>query len=238
MFQIKRTVGNSHLNQHGTLSFATIADFMQDCCGFQLDSEKELTEYFRREKVTMFLISRQINIHEPAQYGDRLLIRTSIYQFRPAHGYRNTLIYREDGSLLVSSYAGGAFVSIAEGKAVAVPKDLMKTVPLDPKFDGMEYLPRKIFLPKDGGTTCAPSKIYRYHMDHNQHVNNARYFDLAEECLPDSFSAITSRIEYKTPAKAGDIMIPVLYLPQPDVALVSLQNQEGQIFANVEFRSR
>lgn len=154
MFTIQRTVGTSHLNQNGTLSLASIVNFMQDCCCFQLDSEKELSEYFQREQVTMFLISRQINIHQPAKYGDQLTIQTSIYQFRPAHGFRNTLIYNPNGDLLVSSYAGGAFIHIPEGKAVAVPKKLMNTVPIDPKFEGMEYMPRKISLPKSDGILC------------------------------------------------------------------------------------
>lgn len=238
MFQIERTVGASHLNSDGTLSLASIVNFMQDCCCFQLDSEEELSEYFRREQITMFLISRQINIRRPAEYGDRLTVRTSIYQLRPAHGFRNTLIYNQNGDLLVSSYAGGAFIHIPEAKAVAVPKELLKTVPIDPKFDGMEYLPRKIHLPKDGGTCCGEQKIPRFYIDHNQHVNNAKYFDIAEEYLPEDFHSRTARIEYKTAAKAGDTVIPVRYDLGSGRILISLQGNRGEIFANAEFYNK
>ena len=96
MFQIERTVGSSHLNTKGELRLSAAVDFMQDCCCFQLDSEKELTRYFEENQVTMFLISRQINLIKPAHYGDNLLIRTSIYQFRPSYGYRNTMIYNDN----------------------------------------------------------------------------------------------------------------------------------------------
>lgn len=239
MFQIERTVGSSHLDEKGEMRLSAAVDFMQDCCCFQLDSEKELTEYFQENKVTMFLISRQINLIKPAHYGDRISIRTSIYQFRPSYGYRNTMIYNHKGELLVSSYAGGAFVDIETGSATSVPRPLMETVPMDPKFEGMEYLPRKVRLPKETeAQVFAPTPVFRYYLDHNRHMNNARYLDIAQEYLPADFKTATCRIEYKTAAKYGDMLIPVRYEPQPGICLISLQSadEDRQVFANVEFR--
>ena len=237
MFQIERTVGSSHLNTRGEMRLSAAVDFMQDCCCFQLDSEKELTEYFIKNHVTMFLISRQINLIKPAFYGDRLFIRTSIYQFRPAYGYRNTLVYNDKEELLISSYAGGAFIDLDRGGSTTVPRELMKTVPMDPKFPGMEYLPRKIHLPKGPAEKVFPeTPVFHYYIDHNHHVNNARYLDIAEEYLPESFRAETCRVEYKTAAKYGDRILPIRYEAAPGIWLISLQGLKGQIFANVEFR--
>lgn len=84
----------------------------------------------------------------------------------------------------------------------------------------------------------AKNKILRHYIDHNHHVNNARYFDLAEEYLPEEFSISAARIEYKTPAKANDIVIPVKYDLNSECILISLQGTEGQIFANVEFHKK
>ena len=55
---------------------------------------------------------------QPAFYGDKLTIRTSIYQLRSSYGYRNTLIYNEAGELSVASYAGGAFIDLDKGRCV------------------------------------------------------------------------------------------------------------------------
>lgn len=237
MFEIQRTVGSSHLNTKGEMRLSAAVDFMQDCCCFQLDSEKELTKYFTENHVTMFLISRQINLIKPAHYGDRLFIRTSIYQFRPAYGYRNTLIYNDKEELLISSYAGGAFIDIDQGSSTVVPRELMETVPMDPKFQDMEYLPRKIHLPKTPAEKVFPeTPVFRYYIDHNHHVNNARYLDIAEEYLPEGFEAKTCRIEYKTAAKYGDKILPVRYETAPGIVLISLQDPDGRIFANTEFR--
>ena len=68
MYQIERTVGSSHMNTNGEMRLSAAVDFMQDCCCFQLDSEKELTNYFVSHNITMFLISRQINLIKPAHY--------------------------------------------------------------------------------------------------------------------------------------------------------------------------
>lgn len=245
MFEITRTVGSSHLDEKGEMRLSAAVDFMQDCCCFQLDSEKELTEYFHANHVTMFLISRQLNLIKPAYYGDRILIRTSIYQFRPSYGYRNTMIYNDKEELLVSSYAGGAFIDLDKGCSTAVPRHLMETVPMDAKFEGMEYLPRKIHLPKTPAErSFSPTPVFRYYLDHNQHMNNARYLDIAQEYLPAGFKTETCRIEYKTAAKYGDSLVPVRYEIQPGIWLISLQSEGGkdgedrQIFANAEFRAK
>lgn len=238
MFQIERTVGSSHINTNGELRLSAAVDFMQDCCCFQLDSEKELTRYFQENQITMFLISRQINLIKPAYYGDKLFIRTSIYQFRPSYGYRNTMIYNDKEELLIASYAGGAFIDIAKGASTTVPKELMTTVPMDPKFEGMEYLPRKVRLPEGPAEQVfAPTPVFRYYLDHNHHMNNARYLDIAQEYLPEEFDIKTCRIEYKTAAKGTDTLIPVRYRTSPDIWLISLQGSENSVFANIEFRS-
>lgn len=238
MFEIKRTVGSSHLDTHGNLRLSAAVDFMQDCCCFQLDSEKELTEYFNAHGITMFLISRQIDLVKPAHYGDRLRIRTSIYQFRSSYGYRNTLIYNDKEELIVASYAGGAFIDRNKGASTTMPREVMETVPMDEKFPGMDYLPRKISLPKKPAEKTFPqTPVFHAYIDHNHHVNNARYLDVAQEYLPEGFDTKTCRIEYKTAAKYGDSFVPVRYETAPGIWLVSLQSPEGDIFANIEFRS-
>ncbi len=238
MFQIERIVGSSHLDTNGEMRLSAAVDFMQDCCCFQLDSEKELTEYFSSHHITMFLISRQINRLRPAHYGDRLFIRTSIYQLRSSYGFRNTMIYNDKEELLISSYAGGAFVNMDKGGSTVMPREILQTVTMDDKFEGMRYLPRKVPLPKEAVEKKFPAApVLHFYIDHNHHMNNARYLDVAQEYLPEGFSFQTCRVEYKTGARYGDSIIPVRYHAAPGVWLLSLQNPDGRIFANVEFHA-
>ena len=241
MYKIERFVGNSHVGPDGRLTLGAAVDFMQDCSGFQLDSEKQLSEYFRKNNVTMFLVSRQINVHKPVFYGERVDVVTTIYQLKNSYGFRNTNIYDENGQVRISSYAGGAFIDLKRRRATTVSAEITATVPMEEKFSGMEYLPRKIRLPKADGQGCAPvimdgMRVCRYHIDKNAHMNNSKYLQLAQECIPEDFPIAVARIEYKTAAKLGDVLIPYTYITEDGVRIVSLQDGKGGIFANVEFR--
>lgn len=233
MFEIERTIGSSHLGDGGRISIGTIVDFMQDCCGFQMDQSKELTEYFTANRITMFLVSRQLNIHKMPRYGDRIFIRTFIYELKAAYGFRNTLIYDKAEQLLVSSYATGAYIDIANARMTTLPEEVRNMVPMKPKFAGMEYLPRKVKIPE--GEICGEMPVYQHYIDENHHVNNARYFDFAEEWLPTDFQTKIARIEYKTAAKAGDIIVPARYCTE-DAVFISLAGKAGEVYANVEFQ--
>lgn len=242
MYRIERTVGNSHVGADGTLTLGAAVDFMQDCCGFQLDHEKQLTEYFHENQITMFLISRQVNFHRPITYGEQVRIETSIYQIKNTYGFRNTNIYDQNGELRISSYAGGAFIDLKQMKATTIPKEIIATVPIDEKFSGMEYLPRKIRLPRDIVPEVMPAvKVCKAHIDINQHMNNSQYYRIAEEYLPEDFVIHTARCEYKEPASRGMLMIPQVSHLEKDgcensVYVISLQEESGGVFANVEFR--
>ena len=237
MYKIVRQVGNSHVGADGTLTLGAAVDFMQDCSGFQLDSEAQVQEYFKAQNITMFLVSRQINLHEPVYYGETVDVVTAVYQLKNSYGFRNTNIYDKDGNVRISSYAGGAFIDLNQMKATAVPAEIVAAVPIDEKFQGMTYFPRKIRLPKDAEPMVLPEQtVCRYHIDINRHMNNSKYLQLAEECLPDDYKYSTVRIEYRTAAKYGDIMIPHRYSCDDGIEIISMQAADGDVFANIEFR--
>ena len=239
MYRITREVGNSHVGCDGRLTLGAAVDFMQDCSGFQLDSETTLMEYFREHDITMFLISRQVSLHRPIFYGEKVDVVTTIYQMKNSYGFRNTNLYDQKGQVRISSYAGGAFIDLKQMKATTIPREIMETVPLDEKFRGMTYLPRKIRLPGQETAQIMPAvKVCRYHIDINKHMNNSRYLQIAEEYLPEAFEIDTARIEYRTAAKQGDVLIPHRYQCPGGIEIISLQDEGGNVFANVEFRPR
>ena len=72
----------------------------------------------------------------------------------------------------------------------------------------MEYLSKKIALPPGAAEKLPPIKVKRGDIDFNRHMNNARYVQTALELLPLGFEITRFRIEYKTPAKYGDLLYP------------------------------
>jgi acyl-ACP thioesterase len=109
---------------------------------------------------------------------------------------------------------------------------------MDPKA-GMEYLGKKIVLPQTERTSLPPVPVRRNDIDFNRHMNNARYVQIACEYLPEDFTVQRLRVEYKTPAKAGDILYPQTAYSgetdRPRQIFISLAGEEEKLFTVMEF---
>jgi acyl-ACP thioesterase len=206
---------------------------MQDCSQMWLESEPAVGRYFRESGIIQILVSRQADVLRMPSYGERLSVRTGVYECRGFFGYRNTMIYDEAGGLCLASWSTGAFINPGEGKPQKLPEEITGGLVLDPKAD-MEYLGKKILMPQAGAACPGPVPVRRSDIDFNRHVNNARYVQLAYEFVPEGFEAGRLRVEYKLPAKPGDTMYPQ-HLTQGDQVFVRVADGEGAPYALVEF---
>lgn len=239
MYTIERTIGNSHIGADGTIKISSVVDMFQDCCGFQLDECPVTQEFYQRCNATTFLLFRQLDFVKEVRYGQRVIIGTQVFQMKGTYGLRNTIIYDLTGQVLIAGYGGGATVNINTGKPEAMPKDLLAKYPLDNKYEGMEYLPRKISLPKDKEPEIFDEiPVHKYHIDFNRHMNNARYLDVAEEYLPEEFEISRCRIAYKQAAKYGDMMLPVRYTDDNGNIIISLQDKTREPYVNIEYTKK
>lgn len=234
MFEIKRTVGCSNVGVDGKLTLGSAIDFMQDCSMFQLNSLKTLMKYFDYHNLGMYLVSRQIGIVRMPVYGENLIIRTWIYECNRVYGYRNTIVYNEDGCPCITTYAIGAFIDLSTNRPFCMPDDMIQGVLMCEKFP-MEYLPRKIAIPKNEAMVANPTTVLKYHLDYNNHVNNSKYVSIAEEYLPEDFKAKRIRVEYKVPAKYKDILMPYIYRINSNSITIDLCNEQGITYAIIEF---
>ena len=64
-------------------------------------------------------------------------------------------------------------------------------------------------------------KTRDYECDIQGVVNNANYIRMAMELLPDDFVVHNLRVEYRVPAKLGDVLLPTIY-PGDNTIIVSL----------------
>jgi len=233
MFEITRQAGTSSVDVKGMLTIASAVDFMQDCSIFHIDSMKSLSDFLAKKNIRIFIASRQINILRMPKYGESLKIRTWIFDISRARAYRNTVILDENENLCCSSFIIGAFVNVISGKAVLLPDQLIKKVPLYNKLD-MDYLDRKIALPKINPEKSSPLTVLRYHLDYNNHVNNSKYISIASEYLEENTDISAIRIEYKTPAKYKDTLVPFIYKLHKST-IIDLCASSGASYATVEF---
>lgn len=231
MYEMKTVVKTSQIDKDGLLKTSSIFDIMQDCSFFQLDSESELTNYFNENNISMFLISRQVDIYKLPKYSEKIIARTYVYECNEAYGYRNTVIYDENNKELVVCYAIGGFVDLTNSNLVRIPKPIIDGVKFDRKIE-MNYLPRKIKIDNKNFKEVDRFKVKKYFIDDNNHVNNARYMDMVIDYVEDYYKRI--RIEYRVPAKLGDTII-VNKENIEDKTIIKLCGEDNITYAIVEF---
>ena len=180
---------------------------MQDCSELWIDSEPEVKAYFREHNMAQLLASRQVEILRVPQYKEDLTVKTSVFGMESVFGFRNTIILDSKGKPCYLTWSTGAFVDKVSGKLAKVPEEIIAAMRLEDKVR-MEYKNRRIILPKIVPEIHAGIKVMRNDIDYNQHTNNANYVRMALELLPENFVVRSMRVEYKIPAKLGNVLVP------------------------------
>lgn len=212
MFSVSYRIGASALCGRKTLRYSAIVDYMQDCSVFHLLTLDALQKHFKEYNIGMYVVSRQIDIFRLPYYAENITLSTYVYECKQLYGFRNTMIYGENGDLCAVCFGAGAFIDMDSKKPVKIPVEVLQSIPIYEKAE-MEYLPRKIAIPDtaSGVAQGEPVKVVKYHIDANEHVNNARYVDIAEEAIELGSDVKRIRLDFRTPAKLGDTIIPMVY---------------------------
>ncbi len=233
-YEMKRTVRCSQIGEDGMMRNSALVDFLQDCSLKHLENEPVMTPYFKQTGCIMFLISRQLDIIKKPKLDDSVTVKTWCYELNKLYGFRNTVIYGEDGEILVKSIAGGCFINSQTMRTMKVPQETIDRVKLEAKLEDIEYTSRKITLPDCEPQVFEPVKINRCFIDMNRHVNNARYLDITDEFLPDDAQIKRIRCEYKLPVQRNSIVIPNVYTSD-NILTVDLTTPEGKSYAIAEY---
>ena len=96
----------------------------------------------------------------------------------------------------------------------------------------MESVSRKIQTPEELQVVDTFT-VHKYHIDTNNHMNNAKYIELACEALPENFSVTGLRVEYKKAAVYGETMI-LKCAMQGNVLTAVLCDEQDNVYAIVE----
>lgn len=238
MYEYQARVTASQCDKHSRQTIVSLANLLQDCSIFWLESEPTLEKWLAASGVKMLISSRQVDVLRYATYGERLTVRTGLFDCKPYMGYRNTGVYDESGTLIAASWAIGPFFDPACGKMARAPKEIVESVCIDPKL-AMEYLSKKIAAPADDALTPLPAlHAQRSDIDFNNHVNNAQYLRMGFEQLPADFQVSRLRVEYKSQAHLGDALIPHIGTGVAGGTYLSLRAEDGSVFANMEFTDK
>lgn len=232
MHKLDFKVGYSDIGTKETMKFGKLIDHFQDCYNFQLESQGLDLEYFKNISQTWLASSWQLVIKRMPVIYEKVTAATSVYSCKSVFGYRNYMLYDEQGNICVEGNSVGIYIDVNTGKLMKVPKEEIEKYNIEPKLD-IEYLPSKIDIPENGEER-EHFVITKQYLDTNNHVNNAQYIYMTEEYLPDDFEVRTLRVEYKNAAKHGNVIVPIIYR-QENIILVTLCDENKKPYAIVEY---
>lgn len=198
-----------------------------------IDSEPAVRDYFQEQNMTQLLASRQVQVVRVPSFKETLTVTTSVYEVKSMFGFRNTFIYDAQGRPCYKTWSMGAFVDKTTGHLKRADEQLMSTLTLEPRLE-MDYRDRRIILGQADGEAMPAVTVMRADIDYNRHMNNANYVRVAMELLPADFLVTGLRVEYRAAARCGDVLVPTVYRPEPDVVVVALAIGETEA-AIVEF---
>ncbi len=233
MFTIQDVVTTSKTGEDGKLKLVSAFQLMQDCSELWFTSEPEFENYMHQNNETQILASRQVDVIRVPSYREHLTIQTGVYECYGYYGYRNTIILDEAGLPCYATWSTGVCVCHATGRLSKMDTEVVKRMHFDPKYD-MEYLDRKITLPKGEWVSSDPVTVMRDDIDYNRHTNNAQYIRMACEYLPPHFEVARVRVEYKKPSRLGCVIYPQLQQCAGKI-YVSLNGETGAPYAVIEF---
>ncbi|PWM69429.1 MAG: hypothetical protein DBX38_00140 [Eubacteriales Family XIII. Incertae Sedis bacterium] len=233
MYELEYNVGCSCMGLDGRVKIPAILNFIQDCNFRHLESIPKLMGYFHETNSGMYVSFREIVINRRPMLNEDIVMRTWGCGMRSMYGNRNTVIYDKDDNILVLSSEVGVFVDLSTGRPFRAPEDVADSIPIEEPLT-TAYLQRKVTLPKVNPVFRDEVLVRKYHCDHYGHMNNAKYEEIAEEYLPDSFDIARVRMEYKKPAKRGDIIY-VETFEDDEIFMVNLADKGGNSYAVIEF---
>lgn len=209
MYTLNYQVTTSTCDSEGRLKLFSALQMMQDCSELWIDSEPAYQRFLTEQGLAQLLAYRQVEVVRIPYFKEKLTVTTRIYDVKPMFGFRNTFIYDEAGYVCYRSYSIGVFVDKETGRLNRLNDEVISACTLDERLPMDDYQDRRILIPR-GGTVCQyPAvSVLRHDIDYNRHMNNAHYIRIALELLPADFVVRFMRVEFKTPAKLGDGLMP------------------------------
>jgi medium-chain acyl-[acyl-carrier-protein] hydrolase len=235
MYSFNSRVRYSELNHRTeSLDCFSIINYFQDCSTFQSEDLNRGLSYLQSKNRVWLLNGWQLDILRPARLGDRITIGTWAYDFKGFYGYRNFIMKDEQDEVLTIANSIWVYLDAETGKPVRIPSDYAVTsgYGMEPPYP-MEYADRKVEVP-EFYTELPPFPVIKSNIDSYNHVNNGQYIKMAEEFLPDTFLVKTMRVEYRSQAVLGDIIMPMISEGNDSYTVV-LADVEKRPYAVIEF---
>ncbi len=233
MYKMKGRVRYSECGPDNKLTLQALINYFQDCSSENSELLGVGVDYLKERKRAWVLNTWQIEVSRYPECTEEIEISTWATGFKGIMGPRDFCMKTADGEELARATTLWVFIDTETGRPTKPEsEDLTPYVVGEPLE--MEKVPRKIHLP-EASVLVDTFPVRKYHIDTNNHVNNAQYICMAAEILPEDFRVKKLRAEYKRAAVLGD-KFHLRYADETDRIVAELCDEEGKPYVVVEFR--
>ncbi len=232
MYKIENRVRYSECGRDNKLKISAIINYFQDCTTENSEQLGVGFEYLTEKKRAWILNAWQVFITRRPEVGEKIEVSTWATGFKGVFGPRDFCLKTVAGEELASAHSLWVYVDTQTGRPMKPTDEEIEVYEVGEPLP-IETVSRKIHLPEDMQAVDTFS-VHKYHIDTNNHVNNAKYIELACEALPEEFSVTGLRVEYKKAAVYGDKMI-LKSRKKENSIFTALYDTEDTIYAIIEF---
>lgn len=233
MYTFESRVRYSEVGEDCNMTIASLLDYFQDCSTFHSEDIGLGLAYYRQRGEAWVLSAWQICVNRYPHLCENIVIGTAPYDFKGFIGYRNFEMKTREGEVLAYANSIWSLMNMEKMLPARVEPETVERYGTYEKYP-MEYAPRKIRMP-EGGVPCESFTVRAQHLDTNHHVNNGQYVKMAMNFMPKDIRARQLRVEYKSQARLGDEIYPVLAQEETEGRYtVSLNDDTNKPYCIVE----
>jgi acyl-ACP thioesterase len=183
MFEKQFQLRYSDMNKYGEASPVTILALLEEAASEHCSHIGYGLDYLYSQNIGWVLLAACIEMNRYPVFRERITIRTWMSQYTTTRGYRENIIYDEEGKIIGSGRCLWLFYDIKRKRPVKI-FDEIKTKWSAYKPESDYDIDGKINAP---GTFARQKQLHvcNYDMDMNNHVNNLRYLQWLLETVPD-----------------------------------------------------
>lgn len=187
MFEKQFQLRYFEMNQHGDASPATILTLLEETAADHCLSIKHSLYDLLQQGVGWVLLSGRMLMERYPSYKEKITIRTWLSSFRTFRGFRENLIFDEQGSIIGRAKGLWLFFDIKKRRPARIYDEILQQWTIDPKESLKNNLKQDID-PLSSARYKKEFRVNRFDMDTNEHVNNLRYLRWALESIPDKIT--------------------------------------------------
>lgn len=172
------------MNKFGEASSTAILTLLEETAADHCYSINQSLFDLEKQNIGWVLLSGIMEMDSYPGYKEKIVIRTWLSKYSTIKGFRENIIYNEQGRIIGRAKGLWVFFDIDRRRPIQIPEIIKEKWSFFPEECINHDITKKIEV-IDSSNHIKKFKINRFDVDTNLHVNNIRYLQWLVESIPD-----------------------------------------------------